>query len=172
MAKGSAFLRFILFSIFFAIGAGAITVSILIDPEVTGYYENISQLKQIEQGNERIERLMIQYDAQIAQIEKDPNLLGKLRAITLGVSPALEGAIVPKASKEQLAAAKEALLKDLKSQERTPAVGVWVQRCSEPNNRRVLFAAGCGLILITFIFFGTPRHYRPRRRRGENHPDT
>lgn len=164
MAKGIAFFRYIMFCIFFAIGAGAIAVSMLIHPEVTKYYQNISQLNQIDQGNKKIEKLITQYDAQINQIDKDPNLLSKLKTITFGDEPALEGAVLPKASNEQLAIAKEALLQDLQAKENKPPIPLWVQRCSEVTNRKILFVSGCALILTAFIFFGTPRHYKPRRR--------
>ena len=40
MAKGSAILRYLLFCIFFTAGAGAIALSILIDPEISDYYRN------------------------------------------------------------------------------------------------------------------------------------
>jgi hypothetical protein len=164
MANGIAFFRCILFCMFFSIGAGTIAVSMLIHPEVSKYYQNISQLNQIDQGNKKIEKLITQYDAQIEQIEKDPNLLSKLKTITFGDEPALDGAVMPKASNEQLAQAKEALLHDLQVKDNKPIIPIWVQRCREARSRRILFTSGCALILTAFIFFGTPRHYKPRRR--------
>ncbi len=161
MAKGSAILRYLLFCIFFTAGAGAIALSILIDPEISNYYQNRLQLRQAEEGNVRMERLIAQYDAQIQQIERDPNLLGKLETFTFGHEPDSEGVILPKASKEELAAAKEALFAELDEQKDAQLIPQWVHRCGQTNNRRILFVAGCGLIVVTFIFFGTP--HRPRR---------
>ncbi len=163
MAKGSAILRYLLFCIFFAAGAGAVALSILIDPEISKHYHSRPQLRQIEKGNVRMERLIAQYDAQIQQLESDPNLLAKLQTLAFGHEPDLEGVILPRASKEELAAAKEALFAELDAQSQEQLVPQWVHRCAQPKNRKVLFVAGCGLLIITFIFFGTPRRYRPHR---------
>ena len=163
MAKGSAILRYLLFCIFFTAGAGAVALSILIYPEINNYYKNRLQLRQVEEGNVRVEKLITQYDAQIQQLERDPNLLAKLQTFTFGHEPDLEGAILPKASEEELAAAKEALFAELNQQKDAQLVPQWVNRCGQANNRRILFVAGCGLLVINFIFFGTPRRHRPHR---------
>lgn len=163
MAKGIAFVRYVVFCIFFTVGTVAIAVSMLIDPEITQYYANVSQLRRVEVDNARIEKLLAEYNAQITQIERDPNMLVNLRAIALGDEPKTDGTVLPKASQEVLAQAKEALLSDMAQDKNARDIPLWVERCSIPNNRRILFVAGCGLILITFIFFGTPRHYRHRK---------
>ncbi len=163
MANGSAILRYLLFCVFFAAGAGAVALSMLIDPEISNYYQSRLQLRRVEEGNVRMERLIIQYDAQIQQLERDPNLLANLQTFTFGHEPDLEGGVLPKASKEELAAAKEALFARLDAQNQEQLVPQWVHRCGQPKNRKVLFVAGCGLILITFIFFGTPHRHRPHR---------
>ncbi|MCD6393014.1 MAG: hypothetical protein J7M40_05855 [Planctomycetes bacterium] len=163
MANGSAILRYLLFCIFFTAGAAAIALSILIDPDIRDYYRNRLQLRQVEEGNVRMERLIAQYDAQIQQLERDPNLLGKLQTFTFGHEPDIEGVILPRASKEELAAAKEALFAELDEQKDAQLIPQWVHRCAQTNNRRILFVAGCGLILITFIFFGTPHRHRRHR---------
>ncbi len=170
MAKGSAILRYLLFCIFFTAGASAIALSILIDPEIRNYYQSRLQLRQVEEGNVRMERLITQYDAQIQQLERDPNLLTKLQAFTFGHEPDSEGVILPKASEEQLAAAKEALFAELNKQKGAQLVPQWVHRCARTNNRRILFIAGCGLIVVTFIFFGTPHRHRRHRRRPDESP--
>ncbi|RKY09422.1 MAG: hypothetical protein DRP66_02320 [Planctomycetota bacterium] len=170
MAKGSAILRYLLFCIFFTAGAGAVALSILIDPEISNYYQSRLQLRQVEEGNVRVKRLIAQYDAQIQQIEMDPNLLGKLQRFTFGHEPDLDGAILPKASEEELAAAKTALFAELNNQKGARLVPQWVHRCARTNNRRVLFVSGCGLLVITFIFFGAPRRHRPPRRKPDETP--
>ena len=167
MAKGSAILRYLLFCIFFAAGAGAVALSILIDPEISKYYQSRLQLRQVEEGNVRMQKLIDQYDLQIQQIERDPNLLTKLQTFTFGHEPDIEGVILPKASEEELAAAKEALFAKLDAQNQEQLVPQWVHRCGQPKNRKVLFVAGCGLIVVTFIFFGTPRRHRPHRRKPD-----
>jgi len=158
--------RYVLFCIFFTIGAAAIALSVLVDPEISNYYQNRVHLARIEEGNERIRHLTEQYDAQIKQLQQDPQLLAKLQTITFGRQPAADGAVLPTASDENLTAAKEALLKDLDRQKQQALTPDWVLRCAEPRNRKVIFTAGAALLLTTFIFFGTT----PKRRPQTAHP--
>ncbi|HPD46824.1 MAG TPA: hypothetical protein P5279_08760 [Anaerohalosphaeraceae bacterium] len=155
-------MRYVLFCVFFTIGAGAIALSILVDPEISNYYQNRIHLARIEEGNARIRRLTEQYDAQIRQLRQDPQLLAKLQTITFGSEPVANGAVLPKASEESLNAAREALLKELKRQEQQPLTPAWVLRCKEPKNRKIIFVAGAALVLTTFIFFGTTPRRRPQ----------
>lgn len=153
-------MRYVLFCVFFTIGAGAIALSILVEPEISSYYQNRIHLARIEEGNARIRRLTEQYDAQTKQLRQDPELLAKLQTITFGHEPLTDGAVLPTASDESLTAAREALFKELKQQEQQPLTPHWVIRCTEPQNRKVIFTAGAALVLTTFIFFGTT----PKRR--------
>ncbi|MBE0537840.1 MAG: hypothetical protein IH624_19440 [Phycisphaerae bacterium] len=155
-------MRYVLFCVFFTIGAGAIALSILVEPEISNYYQNRVHLGLIEEGNERIRRLTAAYEAQIVQLRQNPDLLVKLQTITFGRQPAGDGVALPKASDEHLTAAKEALLEELDKQTQQPLIPEWVHRCAEPQNRRVIFTAGAALLLTTFIFFGTTPRRRPQ----------
>lgn len=149
-----ALVRFVLFCIFFTIGASAVTLAIITD-EVSDYYENKKLLKKVRANSEKIASLTTEYDAQIQYIQTDPKVLSRLRKVTLGQETDSWDTVYPKASEEQLAAASVAVLEDLQPSDQFADIPHWLQRCSEPRFRQSLFFAGAGLILITFIFFGT-----------------
>jgi hypothetical protein len=156
MAKIAAVVQYILFCVFFAAGAGAIALSMLVEPEILDYYRNRALLSQIEADNEQIKSLTAKYDAQIREIRKDPNILSILEPITFGTEPVADDTAFPTASNEQLAAAEQVLLENLNRKPDEANIPQWVTRCAETKNRKVLFFAGSALILITFIFFGSP----------------
>jgi len=160
MHLAAAALRCALFCVFFTGGATAIVLSVLAD-ELALYFEQRGIPVRIEARNERIRRLCAQYEQQIAQLKADPSLAERLKTYTFRDRPDAEDTAFPQASAADLAAAKEALMEDLDRDIPTDPIPPWVARCSEPNTRRTLMAAGVGLILITFIFFGSSR---PRRR--------
>ena len=51
---------------------------------------------------------------------------------------------------------KKALLEETDTQQDPSTRPAWLERCRQPRFRQSLFIAGAGLVLITFIFFGTP----------------
>jgi len=161
MRTAALFLRFVCFCIFFTIGAAAIVLSILIEPEIGTYYQNRLHLARIDEANARIRRLTEDYDTQIRNLREDPQRLVMLQAITFRQKPVTDGAVLPKASDEKLNAAKEALLREIAQQENQALTPAWVLRVAEPRNRQVTFTAGAALVLTTFIFFGSVPIRRP-----------
>ncbi len=162
MQNSATLLRFVLFCLFFTIGASAIVLSVLTD-ELVNYYRNRDLPNRIEADNQRIRDLSSRYDQQIQQIRTDPSLLQRLERITFRTTQSAgDNTIVPVASDEQLAAAREALLKNLESSDQPSQLPHWLVRMADEvngiKNRLMLFLAGMGLILVTFIFFGTPRY--------------
>ena len=149
------FIRYAAFCVFFACGIGAIVLAIRCD-EVADYYKSRDLLNRIRADNERIRQLDSDYQSQMQQIQQDPNVILRLEHIALGSEPNADGIAFPRASQEQLAAAKRVFYEGLQFSEGVDAVPKWVRRCSEPRFRYGLFFAGAGLILITFMFFGTP----------------
>ena len=147
------FVRFVLFCIFFAIGAGAVALSIVGD-EVGDYYNNKNILKKIQADNEKIKSLAAEYDLQIQQLQNDPNTRQRLKYITLGQEPSAKDTAFPKVSEKQLATAK--LPGDSQSTQEQSNIPKWIKRCTDPKLRQGLFFAGAGLILITFLFFAAP----------------
>jgi cell division protein FtsB len=156
MGRSSAILRFVLFCIFFSVGAGAIALSILAE-EIETYFANRRTYAQTMEMNEKIEKLIAEYEAQIEEIEKNPEILKKLERITFGAVEGEEGSEHPRAAVEQLAAARAALLEEMEGKKEEKMIDKWVGRIVEPKARMRLFFAGAGLVLITFMFFGTVR---------------
>ena len=153
--QGRNVIRMILFVIFFSIGAGSLGISILCD-DLVQYYRNRQLLKVTQQSLNRLESLNADYDALLEQLEKDPNLVKRLAPATLGTEPEDANAVYPRATPEQLTAAREALAKNQNDQSAGPMLPEWLTRCSEPRRRITLFIAGSVLILISFTCF-TPK---------------
>ncbi|MBN1126763.1 MAG: hypothetical protein JXA82_17290, partial [Sedimentisphaerales bacterium] len=141
--------------IFFTVGATAIMVSALSE-EIALYFEQRQIPAQVEAYNERLRQLSAKYELQIAQLKADPSLKEKLRTYTFNEKPEEEDTVFPEASATDLAEAKAALMSELDSRPESQPIPKWVLRCSEPQIRKTLLVAGIGLVLITFIFFGTP----------------
>ncbi len=149
-------IRTFLFVVFFSIGASSLGVSILCD-ELLRYYTSRQLLKAAEDTLGRLESLNTDYDLLLQQLEEDPNLVRHIAPAALGAQPVDGKAVYPRASAEQLAAARKALTEG-SSQPRfiggEPVVPRWIVRCSRPTHRVVLFLAGAFLVLISFIWFG------------------
>jgi len=158
MNKLALTIRFVLFSVFFLAGAGAIVLSILCDPELKDYYESRAALAEIQQQNEKIRSLTQQYETLIHRIESDPEILQRLIPLTFGHKPQAADTAYPQTQNQELQAETEKLIEQIK---KTPPAAEqpprWLGRVLEPKYRRGLFLSGAGLVLITFIFFGTTR---------------
>jgi len=147
--------RYVLFCLFFAVGAGAVALAVLAD-EIRDYCQGSSLLAETLTENEDIQFLTIEYAAQIDEIRKDPNIVGRLERVTLGRQPDEADTAFPTASEKLLSEAGSAVLKGLRTDSPARRIPAWVSRISEPNIRYSLFFAGAGLVLVTFIFFGAP----------------
>ena len=148
-------IRFILFSVFFLVGSGAIVLSILCKPELEDYYKSRAYLNEIQQQNEKIKILTEKYGAQITLIESEPNILERLSPLTFGHKPQAPDTAFPQADNEMLRNQTEKLLSKIQEKPADDPVPNWLKRTIEPRTRYGLFGAGAGLILITFIFFGS-----------------
>jgi hypothetical protein len=146
-------LRTLLFVVFFSIGAGALSASVLCD-DLLQYYTNRELLKSAEEALERLESLNADYDALLEQLEQDPNLFERIGAATLGTQRREEDTVYPEVTPEQLDAAREALMEDTRHVSPETAIPNWLSRCSERPRRVILFFAGAFLVLISFIWFG------------------
>ncbi len=161
--------RYVLFCLFFAVGAGAVALSILAD-EVHNYYEGRGLLEKTLADNENIQFLTIEYEAQIDEIRNDPNIVLRLERVTLGREPSAEDTAFPRASQELLTEAGTAVLADLRADRPARKIPMWAKRISEPKVRRSLFFAGAGLVLVTFIFFGAPAKKPPKEQTEQTTP--
>lgn len=135
-------------------------VAILATPELKDYYTNREMLRRIEVQNEKIKSLTAQYTAQVKLIESEPNILSRFSATTFTRKPGAgaSDAVIPEARDAQLRSEAEKLLAEqAAAQLNADPIPAWLARILEPKIRRALFLTGCGLVLITFIFFGTTR---------------
>lgn len=154
-------IRFLLFGTFFSAGVGAIVLSILAEPELLNYYKSREALTEIQKQNEKIKDLTGQYTSQIAMIESDPNILERFVPLTFGQKPQAPDTAFPQVQDPTLQTETEKFLEQIQNTPETEAVPAWLARVIQPRNRKGLFCAGAGLILITFIFFGLNKEYRP-----------
>lgn len=154
-------LRVFLFVVFFSIGAAALSGSILCD-DLLRYYTNKQLLKTAENSLSRLKSLNADYDALLEQLQTDPNVIKRIAPATLGTEPADANAIYPKATAEQLAAARKALSKKAGRPPVGPQIPDWIIRCSKPPQRVILFLAGGFLILISFTCFGRIKAVGPK----------
>jgi hypothetical protein len=150
--RGQGILHLLLFVAFFSIGAAALGTSVLCD-DLIQYWRNKHHLTEAERSLQRLESLNAEYDALLAQIESDPNLLQRIAPVTLGTEPADPNAIYPKARARELAIARKALLDKVEEDTAEPPIPHWLERASEPVKRLVLFIAGAGLVVISLVCF-------------------
>ncbi len=151
-----------MFVIFFSIGAASLSISILCD-DLVQYYRNRQLLRVTQLSVDRLKSLNTDYDILLEQLEKDPNLVKRLAPATLGTKPEDANAVYPRATPEQLVAARKALMEDQKDQSDAAMLPEWLTRCSEPRRRMILFVAGSVLVLISFSCF-TPTKQHPAKK--------
>ena len=146
-------IRAILFVVFFSIGAATLSGSILF-ADLLRYYNNRELLKAEKELSNRLRSLNDDYDALLEQLKNDPNIIKRIANATLGNDDNDANTIYPKATAEQLAAARKALTEETSTEPADSTLPQWLTRCGESRRRMILFFAGAGLILISFICFG------------------
>ncbi len=151
--QGQNIIRTSLFVAFFSVGAAAVATSALYDDFVR-HYRNRHYLNQAKRLTLKLESLNDDYAAVLRSIEEDPNIIKRLAPAATGVENADPNTVTPRATPQDLAAAKKALAKIVEAEPNEPPMPQWIERCSEPKRRIYLFAAGAALILTSFTFFG------------------
>jgi hypothetical protein len=145
-------LRVLCFGVFFSVGAAALGAAVLCD-DLIQYCQNKYLVQEAQNSLKRLESLNAEYDALLEQLEKDPDLLKRIVPVTLGTEPNDPNTIYPRARARELAIARKALIEEAGQKPSGPAIPKWLQRCSEPPKRIILFMAGAGLILISLVCF-------------------
>ena len=168
--QGQNIIRALLFVVFFGIGVSTLGGSILCE-ELLRYYRNKQLLKEVQESSKELKSQIADYDALLRQCRDDPNLFERIAPAILGTEPADANTIYPRATPEQLAAAKKALTKDSSYQVAEPMIPRWLIRCSEPARRIMLFLAGAFLILISFMWFGSCREQKTDGRKQKTDSD-
>ena len=151
--QGRRVIRAILFVLFFSIGAVSLSASILCD-DLVQYYNNRQLVKAAQQSLEQLKSLNTDYDILLEQLEKDPNLVKRIARATLGIGPEDPNTVYPRATAEQLAAARRALTEDPNEKAalgEPPPLPEWLSRCREPRRKIMLFLSGVALSLTSFI---------------------
>jgi hypothetical protein len=159
MLRQSVFHLFF-FVVFFSIGAGALGVAVLCDDFVQ-YCRDKHLVKEAQSSVQRLKSLNADYDGLLEQIENNPDLLKRIAPVTLGTQPDDSNAIYPKARAQELAVARKAVVEQTDQELADAPVPAWLQRCSEPTKRIILFIAGAGLVLISLVCF-TPEEQEDR----------
>lgn len=144
-------IRTVLFVLFFSVGAGSLGASVLCE-DLIQYYQNRQLAKAAQESLGKLKSLNNDYDILLARLEQDPNLVKRIAPVTLGRDQPEPNTVYPRATAEQLAAARRALT-DPNSETVEPVIPRWLSRCSEPRKRMALFFSGIVLILISFICF-------------------
>ena len=151
--QGQNVTRTLLFVAFFGIGAAAMGTSVLCD-DLARYYRNKYFLKESQEFSDRLRSLNDDYDAILRRLEEDPNLIKRIAPATIGAEQAEPNTVYPRATAEQLAAAKKALARDAEREPNEPTMPTWLVRSGEPRMRILLFSCGAALILLSFACFG------------------
>ncbi|HUV64541.1 MAG TPA: hypothetical protein VMW24_11630 [Sedimentisphaerales bacterium] len=157
--QGRNVIRAVLFALFFSIGTASLSSAILCD-DLVRYYRNKDLLTKAQESVRRLKSLNAEYDILLKTLEADPNLIvERLGPATFGPDPNLHdlNTVYPRATAEQLAAARRALMAEPNESApgRTPGQTMpqWLSRCSEPRRRTMLFVCGVVLILTSFVCF-------------------
>lgn len=151
--QGQNVIRTLLFVVFFSIGAAAMSGLVLCD-DLARHYRNKHFLRQAEQLTQRLESLNADYDALLHQLEDDPNLIKRIAPAAIGADQNEPNTVYPRATAQELAAAKKALAEIAEQEPNEPILPAWLVRCSEPRLRTYLFISGAALILVSFVCFG------------------
>jgi len=144
-------LRFLIFVIFFSSGAVALGGAVLCDDFIQ-YCRNQHLVRQAQLSIEKLQSLNAEYDALLKQLESDPNAIKRIAPVTLGTRLEDPNTVYPKAHAAELAIARKALAAAEKKPEEAH-IPRWLERCSEPAKRIVLFISGASLVLISMVCF-------------------
>lgn len=165
MSNLMRFIRYIVFCVFFAAGVGTIVLSFLVGSEMTDYFRSRAALDKTLKDNEKIQSLISQYQDQITLIEREPNVLGRLQDVALGRIPEQHADVIyPSGYNPQLTTATKQTLEEAEPTDPNAGTPAWVGRCAQSKMHSALFLSGAGLILITFMLFGSSTKTKPRRK--------
>ena len=145
-------LRFLVFVVFFSSGAAALGGAVLCDDFIQ-YCRNRQLIGEAQRAVHRLESLNTEYDVLLEQLESNPDLLKRIAPVALGAEPNDPNTVYPKARAKELALARRAVMDQADKDPAEATVPMWLQRCSDPPKRIVLFISGASLILISMVCF-------------------
>lgn len=142
----------VLFIIFFSIGAASLGSAVLCE-DLIQYYKNKRELKAEQETLVRLESLNTDYDVLLHFQAEDPNFIKRLAPVTPETESEDANIVYPRATPEELAAARRALMADPEQEAPEPVLPEWLSRCSKPKSRLVLFISGIVLIITSLVCF-------------------
>lgn len=131
--------------------------------EIKDNYQSIDKLKHTEDDNKKLRQLIVTYEKQIAAAENDPEMLKRLQKKILRTGELQEDAALPQAPEDLIKLARKALSENDRIAAAPSKLRKYIERSAEKRNRMGLFYSGAALILIAFIFFGTPKKQKIKR---------
>ena len=152
-------IRAILFVLFFSIGAGSLSVSILC-ADLVQHYRNAELLREAEESLDRLKSLDADYAVVIERLQldpNDPNSVKHLAGVTLGPEYHEPNTVYPRATARLLEAIERTLADESSqpaSEQSESVLPRWLSRCSEPRRKMTLFFCGVVLILTSLGCFG------------------
>lgn len=146
------FTKLLLFTLFFSIGAAALSIAVLYN-DLLRYYHYKQLVEQAEQSLVELKAINEEYDELLNNLQSDPRMYDRAAMAVMGRHPNEPNAVYPKASPEQLAAAKQALAQASDKKYIEPEIPYWLKRIQQPQRRLALFLSGSALVLIAFLFF-------------------
>jgi hypothetical protein len=153
MQKLENIFRLFFFLVFCAAGTCAVALAVL-GPEWKSLYQLKAAIRQTEQNNRKIEEIIKDHQILSAQITSDANILKRIAPVTLGQQLQDANQPVARITADTLARAKDILRQQTQDGSDSPEVPQWLQRCTAARNRIILFAAGTGLVVVSFACFG------------------
>jgi hypothetical protein len=153
MQKLEDIFRLILFMVSSAIGISAVALAFLA-PEWENLYQLNAAVLQTQRNNQKIESIINDHQELTARISADPNILRRIAPVTLGIDPCEPNQPSVKMTADMLAGAKAVLQQQDGQDSDNTQIPKWLARCTQDDNRIVLFSAGAGLIVVSFACFG------------------
>ena len=136
--QGRNVIRAVLFVLFFSVGAGSLSVSVLCD-DLVEHYQNAELLSRAEEYLDRLKSLDADYAVAIKRLQldpNDPNSVKHLAGVTLGPEHREPNTVYPRATAKLLEAIEQALAdgssRSGSGQSDSPLPS-WLRRCSEPR---------------------------------------
>ena len=126
-------------------------------PEILENYESIDKLKHTEADNKKLQKRINTYEKQIETAKSDPDILSRLQRKTFGTETPPQDTALPQSSHELTRLARKALAETEPTVYAPSKLRKYIEQSAEKRNRLGLFYSGAALILIAFIFFGTPK---------------
>jgi hypothetical protein len=160
--------RTVVFVVYFTVGVAALAMSLLAD-ELAERHLILQLWQRTERMNEKMACACRDYEEVVGRMQTEPNVIARLVRVTLGPRTEQDEQVVqPMSSERHLDVAEQVVSEMFPQRDELEELPGWLSRCSSLAGRGALFAAGAGLILVSFACFG-PRYDRAAGGRKDVH---